>query len=193
MVLRAWGDESKSSYAHDPNTYIFGAVITDGAEAESTARDRLQSLLLPGQKKIHWRYESDKRRDQIISALGECGLDGFVVTRIGTDDERDERRRRKCFEYFAVQLIQHDVWELTLESRGKTGDALDMAMVKALGAAGTIPTKFRLGHSAGSTNPLLWAADAVCGAVVSSRIGEVRWLRRLERIVQFEMQSRPAY
>jgi len=191
-VLKAWGDESKSSYRRDPGTYIFGAVITDGTKAEEAAREVLKQLLLPGQRKTHWRDESDKRRDRIIEAIGECGLDGIVVTRVGTVDERDERQRRKCFEYFALQLIANDVWDLCLESRGATGNALDLAMVNALRAAKVIAPDFRIDHAGGSTDPLLWAADAVCGAVVSSRIGQPKWLHRLERIVQFEMSSRPA-
>jgi hypothetical protein len=56
-------------------------VITDGIEAENQARLRLQKLLLPGQKKTHWKDESDKRRDEIIGALGECGLLEGMPTR----------------------------------------------------------------------------------------------------------------
>jgi len=190
-VLKAWGDESKSSYKFDPGAYIFGAVITNGFTAEANARERLRGLLLPGQKKTHWRDESDKRRDQIIEALGECNLDGIVVTRIGAATERDERRRRKCFEYFARQLIQFDVWDLALESRGTTGNKLDMEMVRALGASKIVPTDFRVTHVGGGSDPLLWAADAVCGAVVSYRIGQPKWLLRMERLAQFEMVSRP--
>jgi len=185
-VLKAWGDESKSSFRLDPGAYIFGAIITNGSKSESDARDSLRGLLLPGQKKPHWRDESDKRRDQIIEVLSDCSIGGIVVTRVGNLNERDERRRRKCFELFALQLIQHDVWELTLESRGATGNALDMEMVRALGASAVLPTSFRLSHAAGSSDPLLWAADAVCGALVANRIGKSRWLSRIERVVQFQ-------
>jgi len=191
-VLKAWGDESGSVREFDPGTYVFGAVITDGVIAEEQARDRMRLLLLPGQTKTHWRDESDKRRDQIISALGECSLAEIVVTRVGPLDERDERRRRKCFTHFAEQLIRNDVWHLCLESRGAQADELDMAMVRALGAQQVLPTSFRLSHLRGKDEPLLWAADAVCGAVVAARIGQVRWLRQLERIVQFEMIGRPS-
>jgi len=191
-VLKAWGDESGSVWALDPGTYVFGAVITDGIVAEENARDRMQELLLPGQTKTHWRDESDKRRDLIIEALGESNLAEIVVTRVGPIDERDERRRRKCFAHFAEQLIRNDVWHLCLESRGAQADELDMAMVRALGAQQILPTSFRLSHVRGKDDPLLWAADAVCGAVVSARIGQVRWLHRLERMVQFEMIGRPS-
>jgi hypothetical protein len=185
-VLIAWGDESGSDRRLDPGTYILGAVITDGIEAENQARERLQTLRLPGQKKTHWKDESDKRRDEIIEALGECGLDGIVVARVGPLDERDERRRRKCFKHFANTLYESGIQQLCLESRGVAADKRDQKLVVGLKSALAIPSAFRLEHARGNTDPLLWAADAVCGAVVSARIGNLRWWRKIERTVRSE-------
>lgn len=190
-MLKAWGDESGSVWALDPGTYVFGAVITDGVKAEDNARDILRQLLLPGQRKTHWRDESDKRRDQIIEALCECGLDGVVVTRVGPLDERNERRRRKCFEHFAEQLIRRDVWNLCLESRGAEADKLDLDVLLSFKSAHIIPNRFYLDHIPGADDPLLWAADAVCGAIVATRIGQPRWQHKLERSVRFELVGTP--
>lgn len=103
-MLTAWGDESGSDRKRDPNTYILGAIIADEAAAVRM-RENMRSLLLPGQRKVHWRVESDKRRDLIIDVIAESGLNGVVVARTGLEDERDERRRRKCFVHFSTRLV----------------------------------------------------------------------------------------
>lgn len=179
-MFTAWGDESSSDRRVDPDTYILGAVIADATTAEN-AREKMANLLLPGQRKVHWYDESRRRRDQIIDSLIDCSLDGVVVARAGADDERDERRRRKCFEHFAMQLVDRNVTHLELESRGRVADRRDMEMVRALGASHVIPTSFRVTHTPGPQEPLLWAADAVCGALVAARTGNLRWWRRIER------------
>jgi hypothetical protein len=191
MVLKAWGDESGSAHDLDPGSYVFGAVITDGVDVEERARERLRKLLLPGQRKLHWRDESDKRKDKFIATLPELGLTGIVVTRVGPLDERIERRRRKCFEHFALALIRHNVWYLCLESRDPAGDVRDLAMANALRASQVIPAGFRLEHAAGSSDPLLWAADIACGAIVAARTGERRWLSQIERTIRSEVISTP--
>lgn len=189
-MLKAWGDESLSDRRNDPGRYIFAAVITD-AKTESNAREHKKTLLLPGQKKTHWRDESDNRRDKVIEVLIGAGLKGIIVTRVGPIEERDERRRRKCFEYFARLLSEYEISDLVLESRGRTGDALDIAMANALRAAKYVPQTFRVSHAPGSSEPLLWAADAVCGAYVSERTGSPKWMGIIERNIPIHLVGLP--
>ncbi len=62
------------------------------------ARETLQSLLLPGQRKLHWRDEDDRRRKTIVQTLAAIQIGVLVVVRGGLAGEKPERRRRHCLE-----------------------------------------------------------------------------------------------
>jgi hypothetical protein len=70
-----------------------------------------------------------------------------------------------------------------MESRGAGLDRKDRDMVDAMRAARTLDGTLRLEHAPGPAEPMLWIADAVCGAVVASRTGDPAFLRRIERAV----------
>ncbi|KWW97666.1 hypothetical protein TH66_19195 [Carbonactinospora thermoautotrophica] len=57
----AYVDESESDQRRDPGVYLLGAALVPAPVMEQ-ARDVLRGLLLPGQRKLHWHNESDKRR-----------------------------------------------------------------------------------------------------------------------------------
>jgi len=60
----AWADESGSNQELDPGAYLLCAIILPPTDIDS-ARQVMSTLLLPGQRKVHWWRESDKRRDEI--------------------------------------------------------------------------------------------------------------------------------
>ncbi|GAA4849195.1 hypothetical protein GCM10023221_30620 [Luteimicrobium xylanilyticum] len=179
-MFSAWGDESGSVSSVDPGTYLMAAVVVEPPAVEEL-RDAMRPLLLPGQKKAHWRGDSDTRHDVVSAVVADLPLDAVVVVRCGPDRDRDERRRRKCFEVLAPLLADLGCTELTLESRGVRDDRRDRDMLDALRASRRLGPSMRLKHAPGPADPVLWIADAVCGAVVADRVGRGRWLRALER------------
>lgn len=179
-MFSAWGDESGSVAHADPGVYLMAAVVAEPSIAEEL-RDAMRPLLLAGQKKVHWRGDSHARHDLVAAVVAELPIDAVVVVRRGPDGERDERRRRKCFETLAPLLAGLGCTELTLESRGVRDDRRDRDMVDALRASRRLDARLRLEHTPGPADPLLWIADAVCGAVVADRVGRSRWLSLLER------------
>jgi hypothetical protein len=58
-----------SDRAQDSRAYILGATICQTADL-STVRQEIAGLRLRGQRKVHWREESDKRRRQISHVGG---------------------------------------------------------------------------------------------------------------------------
>ena len=168
--LLAWVDESGSSGLRDPGTYLLAAAVSD-SDAEDEGRDRMQALLLPGQVKVHWRDESERRRAQIVGAVAGLSLEHVVVVRSGATGERPERRRRKCMERLLYELEQRGVDDVVLESRGPDDDQRDVEMVNALRGQKRLSPQVRLSHRVGRNEPMLWIPDAVCGAVVAARGG----------------------
>lgn len=187
---RAFGDESASRRQMDPGVYMFAATLLDPA-CEGEVRALMRDLLLPGQKKVHWREDRDSRHDVVVDAIAQAGVEALVVVRRGPDGEADERRRRKTLERFVPELEVLGCAHLVLESRGAADDRRDRAMLDALRAR-RLSTSLRLDHTPGPGEPLLWIADAVCGAVTADRTGDPRWLDRLRRSTEvITIEDRP--
>jgi hypothetical protein len=87
-------------------------------------------------------------------------------------DERPERRRRKCLEQLLPLLGERGCSRLMLESPGAKDDARDRALLDSLRRSHRLHHRLHLDHVPGPKDPALWAADALCGAVVADRTGE---------------------
>ncbi len=112
----------------------------------------------------------------MVETVARLPLEAVVVVRVGPGSEPQERRRRKCFELFAVELDALGCTRLTLESRGPGDDRRDRAMLDAMRARKYVSRELRLHHARGPSDPCLWIADAVCGAVVRARVGDPHYL-----------------
>jgi hypothetical protein len=179
VTLRAWGDESGSVPQVDPGAYVLSAVSVPPGRIDEV-RDRMAQLRRPSEKKLHWRGDSRARHERVLRELAGADVDAVVVVRIGRQDERPERQRRKCLEHFLGALggIDH----LTLESRGSGLDRRDRDLIDALRASRRLGG-LRVDHAPGPADPMLWMADAVCGAVVASRTGDASYLGLIQRCV----------
>jgi hypothetical protein len=175
----AFADESQSNRALDPCTYMLAAAVCDDP-ALGAAREAVAALLLKGQHKLHWRDEGDKRRQEIAEAVAALPMQHLVVVRDGRTGERPERRRRHCLERLLHELGQAGVAAVTFESRGPKDDKCDRDMLDALRAGKAVAADLRIEHAAGPSEALLWAADAVCGAVVQSRTGDLTYLETIK-------------
>lgn len=175
--LIAFGDESSSKRALDPNVYLLSAVLVHRSNLE-LSRSAAAPLRVRGQSKPHWRDESFRRHDRVIGVAAGLPLESIVVVRLGREGEHPERRRRKCFERLVVELETRGCQRLVLESRGSVDDRRDRQMLDGLRVARKSST-LRLDHAPGGAEPMLWIADAVCGAVVDARTGDDRWFRRI--------------
>jgi len=175
--LFGFGDESSSRNSVDPDVYILGAALVNETDL-NIAREIAFTLRVPGKTKPHWRDESIRRHDVVVDTIVKLPLRGLVVVRRGQAAERLERQRRKCFSVFVQELEARSCGVLTMESRGKSDDKRDEIMLRSMRAQ-QISAQLRLEHEWGGANPMLWIADALCGAVVSARTGNARWLDQL--------------
>lgn len=178
--FQAWGDESGSNSRIDRGTYLMAAVIADSEHYDLLAEE-MRGLLPRKEKKVHWHSDAPERHDLVIATIADLPLEAIVVVRQGAPEaERDERRRRKVLEVFAPELQDLGCGDLVLESRGPKDDTRDRKMFDTMRSTGRL-SSLRLRHAAGPGDPVLWIADAICGAVVAHRTGHPRWLDLLER------------
>lgn len=163
-------DESGSNRTLDPGTYLLSAAIVEPHRLLEI-RDSMAQLALPGQKKLHWRDESDLRRLLIARSIYDFSLEHLVVVRSDAPDDRPERQRRRCLQRLTYELDQLGVDRMTLESRGPQDDRRDRAALDAFRRSGNVSPSLRMFHQPGPEEPLLWLPDAVCGAMVGHRTG----------------------
>jgi hypothetical protein len=138
---RAFVEESMSDGARDSRAYILGATICQTADL-STVRQEIAGLRLQGQRKVHWREESDKRRRQIVELIARLPLEHVVVVRNGHPDDRLERRRRHAKERLH-ELDQADVRDVTFEYTDSHNDNRDIEMLNAIRPAAWSHSVFR--------------------------------------------------
>jgi hypothetical protein len=177
-MFRAYLDESGSDQKRDPHAYLLAAAVCESARLDDL-RDTMRSLLLPGQVKVHWRNEREKRRQRIIEAVASMRVEHIVVVRDGQPGERAERRRRHCLERMLFELDQLMVDQVVVESRGSKDDRRDRSMLDALLARKIIAGRLRMFHLPGREEALLWIPDAICGAVTRVRGGEPQFAERI--------------
>ncbi len=151
-----------------PNRYLLAAAICS-IEAVADLRESMLALKPTAARKLHWRDipSRSKLREVALDALNAADAQFLVVVHHGLSGERLERRRRLCMERLVQELTLYDVCEIVAESRGAADDQRDIDHFVAMRSRQVPGSRIRITHEAGPTNPALWAADIVAGAVAS--------------------------
>ncbi|WP_158897182.1 hypothetical protein [Streptomyces hygroscopicus] len=160
---RAFCDESLRCREGGSGIYLMSAVVLASSEVQQ-ARDVMAALLLAGQRKLHWRDESAKRRLFLARRTASIESEVVIATWCGMDSTRQERARRKVQQRLLAALADRGVAEAVFESRGPVRDKGDIAGLAGLRRSGVLPDSLRVGHAAGPAEHALWAADVVAGA-----------------------------
>ncbi len=179
-VLTAWADESGSRPDLDPGAYLLAAVLCEDDDIDGM-RKTMEGLRI-GEPKLHWHGSSDERRGELIQAVSDLPVTGFVVVHVDRDAD-DRRHRRKCMEFLLPHLAHMPCSTITFESRGQL-DASDLATLQMLRSRRVVESTLRIEHAVGRFEPALWAADIVCGAVVQARTGNPDYLDALGGAVE---------
>ncbi|MFI7052171.1 hypothetical protein ACWDOR_15575 [Streptosporangium canum] len=158
--------------------YLMAAVLVPPTYAEM-CRTVLRGLLLRRQRRLHWRDENDKRRVQLIDAVGALRPCGIVIVGTGLDRARQERARRKCMERLLWELGQRYVGDVIFERRHSELDIRDKEMVEALRGRHAMAPQLRVSWEAPDEEPLLWLPDIVAGAASLAEVGEESYLKAL--------------
>lgn len=164
--LLAFVDESER-----PARYLMSCVVIDQSGA-SGARSAARSLLLPGQRRLHFHSESDRRQRALVAGLLAIDAGTSVFVCRSAPGQRSADARAACLAAIVGDLQSSgDPVRLTLESR-HSQDAADHPVIWS--ARRPAPS-LTYEHVGGESEPLLWLADAYAWLVGAG--GD--WRRRL--------------
>ena len=166
----AYVDESLIGNGPRPSVYILSAAIIDRTQIDET-RQAMAALKPKRARKLHWRDEDPRSQARLVQAVSQLDVGHTIVVRAQIAGERQERQRRLCMERLLPELFKVGVTEVIFESRGAADDKKDMNLVQALRSKKVITASLRASHLPGPSEPLLWIADVVCGAVSEEQRG----------------------
>jgi hypothetical protein len=153
--IRAVGDGGGS-------LYIVAAAIVLPEEVAS-CRARI-SAAFQRPRPFHWRAEERGDRGRMIEAVVEIGLGAVVCDcragRLGAQ----ERARARCLHALLWDL-RDGVSEVLIDTRGPHADRRDRRTLRQAQRTGAVPRHLRYDFRSPREEPLLWAADAIAGAV----------------------------
>lgn len=153
--------------------YVLAAMVLV-AELDD-ARDAMRALR-GGRRttKLHWNEMDDRDRHAAVAAA--ASLTGTYLVAVGAPVplRGQERARRIVLRRLVGELHDLGVAEIIAESRGGVLDRRRRAgaTCQVRPAKGT---RVQVEHRRGETEPLLWLADIIAGAVRTSRQGRTSY------------------
>lgn len=167
--MHAFVDESHRG------AYLLVVTLLKPTELERT-RTLLRSLRVGGERRLHFKHESDAVKRMIAARLAQSG----VRTRVYTGRGGTEGVRRSCLAHLVSDLIALDARRLVLEARGREEDRRDRRTIGPLlrGAGGDGRLVYE--HLRPHEEPSLWISDAVawCHGAGGG------WRRRVSPIIE---------
>ncbi|GLZ34004.1 hypothetical protein Lesp02_61920 [Lentzea sp. NBRC 105346] len=151
--------------------YLLAATVVAPSALHST-RSTMRGLLLPGERRVHFKSEKDSRRKYIVSRLVEKSFEVIALA----VPARGEAARAGLLERLAEEAINRGVTRLVLDSRDPAGNGRDRIVLARtkLRDAGLVYE-----HIQSSAEPALWVSDAVAWCLGAG--GD--WHRRVAPIV----------
>jgi len=135
----------------------------------------VRSLLMPGERRIHFQADSDSRRRKILAELTTQGAQARIYLGSG----RPDRVRAACLERLLEDAICWDTRRLVIESRGEADPADRMLIHQVLtrheGAREQMPYQ----HMSPHDDPCLAIPDAIAWSYGAG--GD--WRRRVATMV----------
>lgn len=145
---------------------VTAAVLLDVAQV----RTAIAGVLPSGRRRpFHWASEGPQARERMLELIASTGVVAHVVVHHPTGRRRQEEARRLALTELVPVLLDDGVDDLIIESRTEAQDRRDRATM--LDALRAVPHGLRYRWEP-KEEPLLWVADAVCGAVKQYLLGE---------------------
>jgi hypothetical protein len=161
--LMAYVDESARHRWGDTCVYALAAVLVDEGVA-ARCRTELEQLRVGRARVLHWRNERPDRRKMIAATLAGLPVAGVVAVRFYAYEGRTERARRQCLDVLLRELERRGVQRVLVESRRAPQDKRDRDLLTGLRRIGVART-LTVSWGPSTSDPILWAADCVAGAV----------------------------
>lgn len=127
-------------------------------------------MLPKGAGKLHWRDMGARTKACSIERIAAFDAVHIVVMARDLVLGKQERARRKCLETMLLSLEAIGVSRYVLESRGRSKDKLDVALLLSMRAKGLCGS-IDLTHEIGRSESRLWIPDQVLGAYGDAHCG----------------------
>ncbi|SDP65386.1 hypothetical protein SAMN04487914_12377 [Arthrobacter sp. ok909] len=161
VVLKAYVDESAHVAA---GLCLVGVAVLDKTIEEEVLQD-LQKALPRGAKRLHWNKDGAAVRSRVVEILAERTHHCRVYLSYFDDSKRSEKARDACLAHMFADMGGRPYGEIILDQRTKHQDTRDLVAWTNLCVRLSLPHPPVVRHDGTTTEPLLWLADALAGAV----------------------------
>lgn len=170
LEATAYVDES---IRMEPPLYVLAAVLVAPTD-EIAAREAMAAFHLPARApRFHWHDEREDRRLAMLRCLADLRLPVRAYVRQGpVHGQHAGRARSLCLISLLRDLRLRTVGHLVIESREPHNDRRDARTILGAQQGRLASSSLAFHFARPSDEPLLWPADAVAGAVASSRAGD---------------------
>lgn len=170
----AFSDESERA-----GVFLLAVVLVAPKDLD-TGRLAMRRLLLGGERSLHAAKESPRRRRQLLDVVARSERLSAVVFRYRRSQGVDRDNARSRVIQAATELIiERGVTAWTLDNLGPAERAKDRNTIGHALARADTGHQVVFDHRPSVSEPLLWAADAVCWAVGAGQ----DWRRRIDAVV----------
>ncbi|MDA3630152.1 hypothetical protein OU415_32315 [Saccharopolyspora sp. WRP15-2] len=189
----AYGDESFREHS-EHGFYVLTGVVFEPRMLDE-AHETLLSLKGRRQK-LHWHGMDAAEQQRVVKKLAD--LEGMHIVVIGSPVplQKQERARAMCLNQLVVELFVVELYSLGIDLLVLEGRSPDLNQRDLRTVAGArqrlLPkaAKFRVDHSPGDAQPLLWAADIVAGVCRAAHLGKTEHREMLaNRVYDVEIST----
>ncbi|SOD72866.1 hypothetical protein SAMN05892883_2189 [Jatrophihabitans sp. GAS493] len=170
MTSHVFVDETK----HGGYLLAAGVVVPPDLDR---VRQQLRGLVLPGQRRIHMKAESDSRRRAIVSAIVQAGVTATIYD-AGRRHSTEKAARAACLQALVIDAAR-DGYAMLIIEEDETLTSWDNQRLIELTRAAGCKDSLRYEHRRAAQEILLALPDAV--AWCWAKGGD--WRRRIEPVV----------
>ena len=149
----------------------------------SDTEKTLRGLLLPGQRRLHFTREGDRRRKNLLAAMRSLTVQVAIWQATGFPEML---ARTKCVTPVIQGALKCDAESLVLE-RDESIEASDRRLIFEISQSEDTSKHLSFRHSVAHHEPLLWVSDAVAWSY--ARGGD--WVRRASPLVEDRVVTVP--
>jgi len=157
--------------------YVVAAVLASESLGQA-AYDELCEVL-PAARLPHWHSEDGPTRAKLVEAICSMPIEARVYGCRFDHARRQESARARGLRWFLSDL-DSDLECVVVDQRQGSQDAIDR---RILAQASGRPNWFAYRHAFASSEPLLWIADIVAGAVAASWTGRADYFVDLKEVL----------
>lgn len=163
-------DESRRS------SYLLVAAFVETRQLPGV-RTLMRRLRVAGERRLHFKSESDTVRKDVIGRLVDAGFRSRIYLGRGPS----EAVRQRCLARLVVDLVEERVTRLVLDGRGPVEDRVDRRVItRSLRECGVPDDSILYEHLGSHGDPALWVPDAI--AWCHGAGGE--WRKRVAPLVE---------